>query len=387
MSILQSIGTWLQTLFGGASPGPAAAGEDRDDKKDKAATPSAGPPSADLTAAIVRVRATARTIVAGFAAIAALVVGTAPLDKIGELEYGSWQFWLAVGSVVGVVVGITVVIGAAASVDAPVAASALQLSRAETGGPLPATLAGDAWEMRDAATWIKDADLVDVRDGSGGFPDSNRPITFLMNQRDQARTARLQSRLEVESELDPVEREKREKQYAGWEARFTRLDDELSYVVHLANYRRITRRFNVRKEAIIVGALIAAFGLVGFKYAVSAQDGAAATPPSSLAGITLTRAVGVDFTGAAMAGAHLQGADLRRAKLTSANLTAANLSGADLTGADLGTANLSAADLTGARGLTADHIKDATWVGATCPDGFVVADAADSCAEDHLTTR
>src|SRR4051794_35872052 len=110
MSVLQSIAGRLKrtaaALFG---PAPAASEAEGDaaktdgDTTASATPPSAGPSTAALTTAIKGVRATSRTIVAGFSAVAALVVGTASLDKLGDLEAGSWQFWLAIVAVVAVI--------------------------------------------------------------------------------------------------------------------------------------------------------------------------------------------------------------------------------------------------------------------------------------------
>jgi hypothetical protein len=294
----------------------AAAGDsDADDAPQKpdentATSESAGPQRDELTAAIARIRATSRWIVGGFAAVAAVVVGTAPLDKIGEVERGSSEFWIAVLALVAVIAGVVLVIGQAAAVDAPVGASPEQLKRAEASNAynaswwaeaarqsagqgdatrslgrnpdasLPSSLVGDHDEMKKAAAWIDAADLVDVRDvqwwwwkrpPTRALRANKRQITFLSDQRDTARDQSLWGQLRVEGEEEPEERARLEKENAGREARFKRLDDELTYVVTLANYFQLNLRFSERKNRIMAGAVLAAVGIVAFQYAVSAE--------------------------------------------------------------------------------------------------------------------
>jgi hypothetical protein len=343
-----------------------------------------------LTRATKRIRDTSRWIVASFAAVAAVVIGTAPLDKVGDLDYGSGRFWAAALGLGAVVMAITVVITCAAKVDAPVGITTEQLKLAETDPDrLTGPLGDDPDGVKSAANWIKSADLVDVRPldtQTRPAPQPKHPISHLLAERDKARDQLAVKQAEAEAESDPTERAAIRSASAGLKERFERLDSELDVVHAYANYHQLNRRFNRRKPWMIGGALAAALGILVFKYAVDVPDKPEAPP--DLSGVSLQAASGVDFRGGSLSGAQLRGADLREANLASSDLTAANLAGADLTGAELSNANLSAADLTGAKGLKPEAVTGATWVSATCPDGTKLTDADDTCAtEARLAPR
>jgi hypothetical protein len=387
MSLVSPIRTMLGALLAGrAAAGDATKAAAADKPGDAPAkSDSAGPPPDELKAAVDRIRATSRGIVTGFAAVAALVVGTAPLDRFGKVELFSTAFWVCAGGLTLVLGGIALVIGQAAAVDAPVGASPEQLKLAERNAtPDEKTLRKDHHEVGDAVRWIKAADLVDVRKVPKRPPvldpvlPGSCPISYLADERDTARDQLLQGQLKLELEPDAKERAGLEEQLAPFRARLARLNDELNYVVKVANYHRLSRRFDDRKPKIVCAALAAALGIVAFTYA--AEQGATKESGLQLAGVELRRAVGVDLHGAALEGARLAGADLRRSNLSSADLTAAVLTQAKLAGADLSKADLSAADLAGATGLSESAVKGATWTGATCPDGTRLTDVDDTCA-------
>jgi len=395
MSLVSQLRRWVGRLGTALTRSRSVTGDDAETGHEKAEQPavksdSAGPPRAEIQAAIERIRRTSRGIVAGFAAVAAVVVGTAPLDKIGELD-GSGELVAAGAALLVVFVGIAVVISQAAAVDAPVGASPEQLKLAERGStPTNKTLSKDHDEIRAAAEWIKAADLVDVRTVPrrrqlrGAVEAPNKPITYLANARDTARDQSAQGQLAVEGEKDPAKRLGLQQRNAGREARLKRLDEELTYVVGLANYHRLNSRFDVRKKRMILAAMAAALGIVVVEYLAHREEEKATA--AQLRGVELRRAVDVSLDGASLTGARLTGADLRRAHLKSADLTAASLVGANLDGADLTNANLSAADLTGATGLTESALKNVTWISATCPDGTELTEVSDTCATKERLT-
>jgi hypothetical protein len=83
--------------------------------------PAAPPPPADpRRAAIDRTREVARWLVVAFAAIGAVLAGTAPLSNLGKLEIGDWRLWLAAAAVAVGLLAMALAIWMTARVLTPV---------------------------------------------------------------------------------------------------------------------------------------------------------------------------------------------------------------------------------------------------------------------------
>jgi hypothetical protein len=83
--------------------------------------PSAAPaPVNPQHQAIDKIRDTARWLILAFAAIGAVLAGSAPLSNLGKLDLDDWRLWLAAGSAVLAFVAIAAAIWFAADVFSPV---------------------------------------------------------------------------------------------------------------------------------------------------------------------------------------------------------------------------------------------------------------------------
>lgn len=340
------------------------------------------PGDGGLSAGVARIRATSRWIIVSFGGIAAILIGTAPLDKIGAVGLWSPQFWVALFAIAVTIAAVTLAICSAAAVDQPVGISVAELVAAEGGGVYPSTYRDkDKKPLVKAATWIKEADLTDIKtpcEPNGCANPATHPIAFLSEQRDIARDNLQETQCRIECGPEAKEGKELTKQLDGRRARFTRLDTELGKAVDLAAYHRIRGRFDRKKRYIVTCAVFAALGIVTFKYTISIEE-----RPRNLAGITLTDATDADLHGANLAGARLEGADLIRADLSGADLTGARLARANLEGTKLGGADLTAVDLTGAANLTPEQVSEVkSWIGATCPDGKLLQKVKARCATE-----
>lgn len=371
----------------------AVAGEDGDEGRTTAAGESAPTPpnspqtpgDASLRAAFERIRATCRWIVLSVGAVAAIFVGTAPLEKLGAAE--GLRLWVGVAGLMLAAVATIVVIWRASTVDEPVGLSPRELVLAEDGVAWPEALGSDRREIGAAVAWIRAADLVEYRlPGKRPLPyaDFTEPsIADVAMVRDRRRDLWLAACEAVDQTTAAADREGLQAVADARKVAYDRANVALGEIVDVANYHRLRARFGRAKHWIGGAAVAGAAGVLAFTWALS--PGEKAATGAALQGVRLQSAAGVDLAAANLAGADLSGANLSRADLTGANLTVANLRSANLSEAKLAGANFSGADLTGAMGLTADQVAGATWVGATCPDGSALVRATDVCAGDRLT--
>jgi hypothetical protein len=369
--------SFLQRLGVGAADDAGSSKKDPDEP-----TPTKSPElpgDGGLATGITQIRSTARWIIVTFGAVAAVLVGTAPLDKFGDIHTRTGLAFLGLAVAL---LGALVAIGFASAVDQPVAtgteglATAERIEAGETGEEAKwLKTFGRERPIKTAARWIKEGELVDME-----IPvaQRERPFGFILAKRDSARNAWLADQNRIEAVEDATNREKLAKNLAGREDHYQRLDAAVGAALDLANYYQLRNRFRLCKRFIIAGAVLTAVGIGTFKYAVNAKVD---ETPRNLAGISLARAANADFKGVNLAGADLAGADLTGADLRSADLTGAHLSRANLEGAKLGKANLTAADLTGAANMTVEQANGVSkWISATCPDGKPLRMVSANCA-------
>jgi hypothetical protein len=87
------------------------------------------PPADPRLAAIDRIRTTAKWLIAAFAAVGALLAGTAPLSNVGKLDISSWRLWVAVGTAAVALAAVGAAIWAAARVLLPLTRTLPELAR------------------------------------------------------------------------------------------------------------------------------------------------------------------------------------------------------------------------------------------------------------------
>jgi len=384
VSLRGAIGRWIPVV--GALARDDKPSEDGPEEAKPEPTPSDTPyfpGDAGLGAAVVRIRATCKWIVVSATAVAALVLGTAPLGEFGELEGN--RLALAILGVALGLAGVLVVTRSGASVEEPVGLSARELVLAEQellGEDVswPRALEPDHQQIKDAVAWIRDAELVEIHEPEPADGALRQPeIAYVNNQRDAARDAWQCAQRYIDGATSEEERKRRAEERKGPEATFRRLETELGRLIDLANFRRLRSRYATARTAIGWASAVGAVGILLFAWAVNPPE-EPPPEPVDLAGTVLSRAAGVDLAGATLAGALLQGADLQGTNLTKSDLTAAQLQGAKLAGAKLEGANLTAANLRGAEGLTVEAVEDVTWLGAICPNGDRLSGAGQSCA-------
>lgn len=406
----------------------AAGNASTEDPGQERATPLASPiqpGDLDLGAKTKATRKTLRSVVTSFGAIGLVILGTVPFSDLGKLQGADLGIGLAGLSLAGL--GVVIAIGAASWVEGPLSMTSWTLLTAEkrrlnhndrspwpwpyesNQTPLSRWGRSDVkksyrWllatrELRDAlshfrfeaeannafianeAPWARlEKSLDDAEEtlrGQAWEGGANYPLTLANEMLSGTREAYVGAVHEAEQadiEAPPGgDTTGRSKKVEVHRKRFERHTEAFAWLLDLANYVRLRRRYRVALGWILFAVVLTAAGLIFYFYAATRPE----PPGPDLRGAEITNARGLDLSGADLRGASLE--DLHDADLTSANLTGAVLVGA-LDGAKLDSADLTNADLSGATGL--DKVasdEGATWLLATCPDGREITSPNDSC--------
>lgn len=289
-----------------------------------------------LSAPTTQIRETAKWLVAGLAAVGAVLVAGSQLASLGKLDLGSplsgdtWQstqtarLWIAL-------LGLVVALGAVL-----LALRATLPLLVPQDWPLRAVVDEFAKEKSPARTFLS------------AHPEYLSPYATpqeLLDRQEELERERGQKQQLYDNALDDG------REAANEALKTTRHKLAAAYrhaedLGALVGYVTLKDSFTLSKRWILGMAGAVALGTCAFAWAANPPDAAKA---------------------ASLAGADLSGTDLGAAKLQKADLT-----GADLRSADLGGADLSGAVLDGVQ-----------WGRTTCPDGRLSDEVGGSCA-GHL---